>query len=239
MPDIFKDTSDKKKDIASDKLQAKGIEDKTASEEEGENIVELPPGTNVHSLPGHTHNIFTGFCLYPDKVDFASSDVNERIVLLLRRHPITNLPWLVISFFMIVAPSVFTLLPFFDKLPGSFQIIITLIWYLVTTSYVLENFLEWFFNVNLITTERVVDVDFVNLLYREVTEAELEKIQEPTFDIGGAIESFFNYGDVYIQTAAEVSRIEFTSVPKPDKVVKVLRDLGIKEEVERMKRRYH
>ncbi len=242
MPDVFTSPENKKTDSYSSASVPRDSE-KTANNHTSppfntSHILNIPPDTDIHKLPGHTHNILNAYCIYPDNVKFSSADPQEKIVLLLRKHPITNIPWIFISFVLMILPSVFEFLPFFDKLTEGFQLVLTLIWYLVTFAYILENFLEWFFNINLITTERVVDLDFVNLLYREVTEAELEKIQEPTFDIGGALESFFNYGDVSIQTAAEVSRIEFESVPNPDKVVQILRDLGIKEEVERMKRRY-
>ena len=243
MPDIFtspKNTSEDKTP-SHNKNSKVNLDVEVGKHHEPNNsdsLLKIPPDGNVHNLPGHTHNPLTGYCLFPDHVGFSSADPEEKIILLLRRHPITNVTWIIASFIMIIVPSVFPLLPYFDQLPAGFQITITLTWYLITTAYVLENFLEWFFNINLITSERVIDVDFINLLYREVTEAELEKIQEPTFDIGGALQSFFNYGDVQIQTAAEISRIEFHNVPNPDKVVKLLRDLSVTQEIERMKKRY-
>ncbi len=35
----------------------------------------------------------------------------------------------------------------------------------------------------------------------------------------------FNFGDVFIQTASEVSEFDFLAVPNPEKVVKILDDL--------------
>ena len=47
----------------------------------------------------------------------------------------------------------------------------------------------------------------------------------------------FNYGDVLIQTAAEIPEVEFEAVPMPDLVAKVLRELRIEEEVEKLEGR--
>ena len=110
-------------------------------------------------------------------------------------------------------------------------------WYLITTAFILEEFLSWFFNVNIITDERIFDVDFLNLMYREISEANLDQIQDVSVSIGGALRTLFGFGNVEIQTAAEVPKIEFNSVPHPDKVAKILRELGIQEQVEKLEGR--
>jgi len=103
--------------------------------------------------------------------------------------------------------------------------------------YYRESFLNWFFNVCIITDERIFDVDFLNLVYREISEANVDQIQDVTVRMGGVIRTVFNYGDVLIQTASEVPRIEFSSVSKPDLVAKVLRELRVEEEQEKIEGR--
>ena len=75
------------------------------------------------------------------------------------------------------------------------------------------------------TNERVVDVDFYNLIDKRVSEASLSKIQDVSYTTAGVFGTLFNYGDVFIQTAAEVSEFKFDLVPFPEKVVQVLGDL--------------
>jgi hypothetical protein len=74
-------------------------------------------------------------------------------------------------------------------------------------------------------------------MYREMTDANTEDIQEVTVKMGGAIRTFFNYGDVSIQTAAEKQYILFEAVPNPDRVAQILRELRMEEEVEKMEGR--
>jgi hypothetical protein len=188
-------------------------------------------------LPEHTQNPLSAFCYYPERVNFETRESEEKVILMMRKHPITNLRWIALSVFMVLAPGVLGFLPFLDKIPANFRFIGVLGWYLVTTAFLLENFLTWFFNVYFITDERIIDVDFYNLIYKEVSEAEIEKIQDVTYKMGGVARTIFNYGDVLVQTAAEVPNFEFMAVPKPDKVVKILQDLRIEEKQEALEGR--
>jgi len=189
------------------------------------------------ALPGHTHNPLSAYCYYPEAVDFETKESKEKIVLLLRKHPITNVRWIVISVLMILAPGLLNFFPPAMVVPANFRLIGVLGWYLITSAYVLENFLTWFFNVYIITDERIIDVDFYNLIYKEVSEAEIEKIQDVTYKMGGVARTMFDYGDVLVQTAAEVPNFEFLAVPTPDRVVKILQDLRIEEKQEALEGR--
>jgi hypothetical protein len=200
-------------------------------------MIYLPKKHDVHKLPGHTHNPLTAYCFYPDKIHFANADAEEKIVAILRKHPITNLPWIITIFLMILTPAFFPVLPFVGSVPELYSLVFTLIWYLVTMAVVIEKFLNWFFNVDLITDERILDVNFHNIMYREITAANIDEIQEVTIKPMGGIASFFDYGDVYIQTAAEIPRIVFYKVPHPEKVERILRELGIEEQIEKIEGR--
>ncbi|HET7098615.1 MAG TPA: PH domain-containing protein [Patescibacteria group bacterium] len=181
-----------------------------------------------HAFPGHTHNRLSAFCLYPDGVDFETRDEKEKIILLLRQHPIVNFKWILTTLALLTGPTIISLLGVFSTLPTGFPLVITLAWYLVTSAYAIEGFLDWYFNVYFITTQRVVDVDFYNLINKRVSDAEIEKIQDVSYATGGVLRTLLNYGDVFIQTAAEVSEFKFEAVPSPEKVVKILDDLRMK-----------
>ncbi len=190
-----------------------------------------------HDLPGHTHNPLASYCYFPDHARFVNQDPDEKVILLLRKHPITNVGWILVAFFLIIIPAFFPILPFFEQLPGGLQIVSYLIWYLITSAFVFENFLSWYFHVNIITDERIIEVDFIHLVYREITDANIDQIQDVTVEIGSALRTVFNYGDILIQTAAQIPKIDLDSVPQPDKVAQVLRSLRIEEEIEKLEGR--
>jgi len=190
----------------------------------------------IKKVKGRFYSPFSSFCYFPLGVKFISKDSKEEIVLFLRRHWITNVGWIVISIVLLFAPVVLGSFPILSFLPDGFQFIAVAIWYMIAVAYTLESFLGWFFNVCIVTDERVFDVDFVNLIYREITDANLNQIQDVTVTMGGVFRTIFNFGDVIIQTAGEVPRIEFTAIPNPDKAAKILRELREAEEQENLGR---
>jgi len=173
----------------------------------------------------------------PEKVKFETQEKEEKIILLLRRHWITNVPWLILSVLMISAPFFALRLPGSNFLPNNYRLIIIMMWYLFFLSFVYEKFLSWFFNVFIITDERIIDVDFYSLVYREITQAKIDKIQDISYRGGGLLRSVFDYGDVDIQTAGEQQQISFESVAHPNRVVKALNKLIIEEEKEKFEGR--
>jgi membrane protein YdbS with pleckstrin-like domain len=182
-------------------------------------------------------HFLASYCYYPENLKFVNQDPQEKVILFLRRHPITNVGWILLSIISVFAPLILKNFPLLDFLPARFQVVAILSWYLLLTGFVFEKFLGWFFNVYIVTDERVVDVDFLNLIYREITDANIDKIQDVTVQVGGVTEALFNYGNVLIQTASELPLIEFDNVPRPDKVSRILRNLRIEEEQEKIEGR--
>lgn len=192
---------------------------------------------NVDLAHDHTQNPFASFCYLPDSIHFLNQDPEEKIVLFLRRHPITNVGWIATAILLFLAPTILKSFPLLESFDSRYQLIFVLIWYLIAIAYTYEKFLDWFFSVFIVTDERVIDVDFVNLIYRQISSADIDKIQDITVQAGGATMALFNYGDVFVQTAAEVENIDFEKIPKPDKVAKVLRNLILQEEQEQLEGR--
>ncbi len=183
-------------------------------------------------LPMQERRPLASFLMRPNGVSFETREEEEQIILFLRKHFVTNVPWIFTSIVLFSTPTLVTKLSILESIPSNFKFVFILIWYLISMAYTLESFLTWFFNVYIITDERIVDVDFYNLTYKEVSDANLDKIEDVTYKMGGVIRTVFNYGDVLIQTAAEVTNFDFLAVPYPDKVVKVLQDLRMEEQQE-------
>lgn len=188
--------------------------------------------TLYKDLPTQPHNPLGSIIFCPENLKFESMDSEEKVVLFLRKHFVTNIPWMLMSAILFLIPSFISGLELFNEIPSNFKFVFILIWYLIATAYTLESFLTWFFNVYIVTDERVIDVDFYNLIYKEVSDANIDRIQDVTYNMGGVVRAMFNYGDVLIQTASEVPNFEFLAVPQPDKVVRVLQDLRIEEQQE-------
>ncbi|MEO8065516.1 MAG: hypothetical protein ABI643_01510 [Candidatus Doudnabacteria bacterium] len=83
----------------------------------------------------------------------------------------------------------------------------------------------YYLNVQIITNERVVDIEQDSLLKRRVSELHLSRLEDVTSEVNGIFGTFLNYGNVYIQTAAETERFTFSRVPDPAAIEKMILDL--------------
>lgn len=176
--------------------------------------------------------IFSSFIAQPINTKFENQEKEEKLLLLLRRHFVTNIPWILISFILIIIPLFYGYLPLFNFLPKQYFGIILIGWYLLIIAFVFENFLLWFYNIYIVTDERIIDVDFYNILYKEISDAKIDKIQDISYNQNGFVQAIFNYGDILIQTAAEKTQFVFESIPHPDKVVGIINLLIAEEEQE-------
>lgn len=183
------------------------------------------------------HKALGTFLYKPKGVRFETQAEGEEVILLLRGHWFTNLMWILLTIILILTPSF--LFPFLlspnilqVQLPSQYLSFLILAWYLATFSYLLVNFLLWYFNVGIVTTDRIVDIDFINVLLKHASETRIEKVEDVTSDKGGFIRTVLDYGDVYVQTAGEKKEFEFLAVPQPEEVVRIINDLmGEKKEI--------
>lgn len=170
----------------------------------------------------------SSYCFRPDKMRFETQGLSEEIILLLRAHPITNLGWILAGLLLIIIPVfLFPYLILNNFLPSIYTELmpaVVLVWYLFTFSYLLVSFLLWYFTVSIVTNERIIDIDFVNILHKEFSATTLSKVEDVTMKTGGFISTLFNYGDVFIQTAGTDANFEFLAVPHPEKVVRIINE---------------
>lgn len=185
---------------------------------------------------GGGQSALRSFSVCPTDLKFETQEPDEKIILFLRQHPIVNLGWVLLALVMLLAPSFWEFLPV-TWLPLRFQFMTIVGWYLLVLAFVLERFLGWYFNVYIVTDERVVDIDFEGLIYRHLSVTQLNNIEDVTFRQSGPASTMFNFGDVFIQTAAEQREFDFKRVPQPSKVVEILYMLQQEEELEALEGR--
>ena len=174
-------------------------------------------GRRLHSL--------TTLAFKPARLHFEDQTPDEQIILFTRPHLITNLKWFLLVVLMALIPPFAFIFLDFGFVPVNFRFVGLLIWYLLTFAFAFERFLAWFFNVEIVTNKRIIDVDIPNILFRDITQTPLDKIQDITTETAGFMRSFLAFGDVRVQTAGTIPEIKFEAVPNPNKVSQVLNDL--------------
>ena len=151
----------------------------------------------------------------------------EKIILILRRH------WFIILgkfiFWGIAALMPFLLyLILFDVFGEWFSspavnailVLFTSIYYLYIWLFAFHSFVDYYLDVWIVTSERVVNIEQKGLFSREVSEQKLHRIQDVTSQLKGFFSTMLDFGTVFVQTAGEKPRFIFKQIPRPQRVAK-------------------
>ena len=185
-----------------------------------------------------TNNFFKSFIPKPKNIKVDIQDKDEKIILVLRQHLITQVKNLIILLAAIlIIPGLLSFSGFLDILPNKFMSAFNIFWIVLSFGLMIQSFLMWFFNVYIVTDERVIDVDFNSMIYRNISSAKIENIEDVTAKTTGPLAAIFDYGTILIQTAGEKTQFEFDHVPQPAKITKLLNELILEEEREKIEGR--
>ncbi len=221
-----KQNSKKSSKVASIQKQSKKLSEKNSYTKKQDIVKSNKPHTKTPQQC-KTYNPLKPFIQNPSNIKFETQAKNEKVILLLRQHPITLFKKFLIAIIMIIAPKTIFLPLFSIPILANSQTQITIIWYLITMGFISETFLSWFFSVNIVTNKRLVDIDFFNITQKRVSTIKLDSIEDISINANGFFASIFNFGTIYIQTAADDDNIEFENIPQPAVVNKLINDLYI------------
>jgi hypothetical protein len=190
-------------------------------------------------LVAASNNQWSSFVACPKHLKFEMQHDDENVIILGRAHFIVNLGWITVLSFAIFVPMFWGEFPFFKVLNATTMMEVSILWYMALAFYGIQSFLLWFYNVYIVTNERLVDVDFLGLLSKTINVTQLSKIEDVNYSQRGLLQSMLNFGDVIVQTAseqrtpdreAEISAFTFASISNPDKVASVISQLIEDEE---------
>jgi membrane protein YdbS with pleckstrin-like domain len=182
----------------------------------------------VEGITGHTDSSFNPF---PDNFSFHGREQDETVILVVRSHWVMYLPHLIAAILVLAIPWILAIsIP--DILISGFvfsSLLITVL--LLSFSILINAYVSWFYNVSIITDERIIDMDLPNVMSHTVSEVQLDKIQDVTDKQSGVLGNVFDIGSVYIQTAGSNQDVEFQNISRPRDVHDTLSDLlDMKEE---------
>jgi uncharacterized membrane protein YdbT with pleckstrin-like domain len=91
-------------------------------------------------------------------------------------------------------------------------------YYLALVTYFFVRWLDFYLDIAIVTSDRIVDIDQHGLFRRTVDELDCKMIQDVSAAKHGVFQTLFNFGTVEIQTAGERRNFTFANVPDPDRV---------------------
>lgn len=163
-------------------------------------------------------------------VNFPGQRPNEHVILLLRRH------WTALAagifqlmVLLFIPPIVLTLILLFSSFninpEGPLYILLVLglsLYYLFCFLTYFNDFIDYHLDIWIVTDQRILSIEQTGLFKRTISELNILKVQDVTSEINGKIETFLDFGNVYIQTAGQTERFIFEEVSHPAEVGKVI-----------------
>lgn len=158
---------------------------------------------------------------------------DEKLVFLLRRHPMTMLPLALVTLVLLASPfgAGWYIQTFQPDLPQNQSVFLPLvligsIFFLFAWLFLFQYFMDYYLDTWIVTSRRIINIEQSGLFHRTMSELRLYRVQDVTASINGLWATIFNYGEVEVQTAGEKLRFTFEQVRHPNDVSKAILELS-------------
>lgn len=164
---------------------------------------------------------------------FPNQKTDEKVFLLIRKHWFCYITFFIMAVLMLIPPI--ALFSFWSYDPNFFSpdvkfvlVLLACIYFLSSLGLQLYGFINYYYDINIVTDQRIVDISQVGLFKRQISELHLHQVQDVKANVDGFFQTYLNFGDLVIQTAGEVRNFYFQTIPNPYKVAKTIIDLNEK-----------
>ncbi len=158
---------------------------------------------------------------------------DESVYIFARPYFLAFLPWFAIGFlllvigifFVFVGSSVFPEVNT-DPFAHNIFVLITSAYFLLLVPFLTVAFIDFYYDIHIVTDQRVIDIDQNALFARDVSTLSLDQVQDATARNKGVLSNIFNFGDVVIQTSGAQQYFEFHNVLHPTEIATIVLDLA-------------
>jgi len=158
---------------------------------------------------------------------FIGQNPDEEIIVITRRGFILEIIWLLpvtLGYYFIFFTFYFDF--FFGNIfTLSFISFLKLFLFLVLSNISINKITDWFYSINIVTNQRILDFDFDGLGVKNIVETDLRNIQSVTIESSGFLSFVFGLSSIKILTSGDNPNIELESIPGADKVQDIISDL--------------
>ena len=167
-------------------------------------------------------------------IDF---DPNEKIILKVRRHKLALIfESIFLITFIILPPVAYYLISVnisgygmqSEGVPLSLFLFLYSVILLFSWVIFFKIWTDYYLDVLIVTDKRVIDIEQKGFFNRDVATLGLDKVQDIRVRVGGIMATFFDFGELTIQTAGESKEFVMQYVPGPNKVKAIIYDLHSK-----------
>ncbi len=159
---------------------------------------------------------------------FHGQEEGEEVILLLRCHSFTIWTPICLIIALGFVPILLWLTIFYHYIGIAAQLFWfgASLWYLILWAFLFYFATLYSLNTVILTDRRLIDNVQEGFFKRRVSELNTYRVQDVTTNINGIIETFLNFGDIVVQTAASEREFVFQNIANPedikDKIMKVV-----------------
>lgn len=150
----------------------------------------------------------------------------ESVVLTVRRHWFFLVAPLALSLVaMLVPPLALLMIVGRTEAPRAVDVVVvilSLVYLVVLGMRAYFIWYAWVHDVWVITNQRLVDGQKRHWFHEEVSTADLMHVQDVALDRHGVLATLLKFGDLRVQTAAEVEEFILRKIPHPQDVLAIL-----------------
>lgn len=160
---------------------------------------------------------------------FCNQNPDEKVLKIIRRGFVLELKWILPH--MLIFLALFYA-KFFVLNPGQYPIYIRdIIETFVNTAFlfvILSAFLKyinWFYSVNVVTNQRLMDFEFKELGFKSIVECQLKNIQSVSVKNEGFFSFIFGLSTLHILTSGDNPNIDFEFIYNANEVQDLISDM--------------
>ncbi|RJQ09537.1 MAG: PH domain-containing protein [Dehalococcoidia bacterium] len=150
----------------------------------------------------------------------------ESVVLTVHRHWFFLVAPLTLSLMvMLVPPLILLTIVGRTDAPRLVDVIVVVLSLAYLVAFGMRAYFVWYAWMNdvwVITNQRLVDGQKRHWFHEEVSTADLMHVQDVALDRHGVLATLLKFGDLRVQTAAEVEEFILRKIPRPQDVLAIL-----------------
>jgi len=156
------------------------------------------------------------------------------VFIVARHHILDYLSYIIMLFFLAVIPiGVGLLIPTSASYMSlidttNMKLIITLIlviYYLLLMIIFMASWVSYYYNLFIVTEERIVEIAQQGFFSHTVYELAFEQIEDVSYSVKGLLNTFFDVGDVEIQTAGSQRNFLIKRMPHPQRAFEIIHEI--------------
>jgi len=95
---------------------------------------------------------------------------------------------------------------------------------LIILAYLYVHWVNYYFDLTILTNQRMLFVNQKRIFAREVSELNFLKVQDTKVDVSGILQTYMNFGNVLVETAGESPNFSLDHIANPHEVANKIMD---------------